>query len=306
MDDDRSEELGDQSEPAHVAGRVGDHAAPSRFSKMVVERHRLSRVLVAVVRVTPLRSARVRRVLRSARWAAARQRRLRAERHGSERYSRPAAHDMDAKLQRLLPDTGFFVEAGAYDGYTESNTYYLERFRGWTGVLVEPVHEYYRRALRERPRSAVVHCALVPPEQAGEQIRIRHAGTMSIVEGARGSDGKDEAYLASALLFAEDGYDAWAPGRTLSDVLDELNVPEVDLLSLDLEGFESRALEGLDLERHRPRHILVEVQDESNLRAVADRLGAWYGSPAQTSPRDALFTRLDVYSSGQESPAATA
>jgi FkbM family methyltransferase len=171
-------------------------------------------------------------------------------------------------------------------------------------VLIEPVPEYHRRALRERPRSTVVHCALVPPEQAGEQVRIRHAGTMSMVDGARGSEGRDEAYLASALLFAEDGYDAWAPGRTLSDVLGELKVPEVDLLSLDLEGFESRALEGLDLERHRPRHILVEVQDERSLRAVTDRLAAWYGYAGQTSPRDAFFTRLDVSSSGQGRPAA--
>jgi hypothetical protein len=31
---------------------------------------------------------------------------------------------------------GVFVEAGAYDGETFSNTLYLEKRLGWTGLLV--------------------------------------------------------------------------------------------------------------------------------------------------------------------------
>ena len=33
---------------------------------------------------------------------------------------------------------GFFVEAGADDFTTDSNTLFLEVIRGWTGLLVEP------------------------------------------------------------------------------------------------------------------------------------------------------------------------
>jgi hypothetical protein len=32
---------------------------------------------------------------------------------------------------------GFFIECGALDGETRSNTLYLERFLGWRGLLVE-------------------------------------------------------------------------------------------------------------------------------------------------------------------------
>ena len=32
---------------------------------------------------------------------------------------------------------GFFVDVGAYDGYTGSNTYLLEK-HGWTGACIEP------------------------------------------------------------------------------------------------------------------------------------------------------------------------
>ena len=34
--------------------------------------------------------------------------------------------------------TGFFIEAGAYDGEFLSNTLSLEEKRNWTGLLVEP------------------------------------------------------------------------------------------------------------------------------------------------------------------------
>jgi FkbM family methyltransferase len=251
------------------------------------------RLLLLLVRFTPLRSVRVRRRVRGAQRTLGRWRRERAERRGNDTYSRPAAHDLESRLQRYLPDRGFFVEAGAYDGYVESNTYYFERFCGWTGVLVEPIPELCRIARKQRLRSRVVNCALVSPGQAGRPVRMRYAGTMSIVEGARGDQHADAAYLDSALLFPHDGYEVQVPGRTLSEVLDEVGAPEVDFLSLDLEGFEPQALAGLDLDRHTPRFILVEVQDDTRLQEVAERLRGRYRQVERMSAKDVLFARLD-------------
>ena len=62
---------------------------------------------------------------------------------------------MDRQLDEILAKRGgFFVEAGANDGYRQSNTYLLERARGWTGILVEAIPDLARRCARERPRSA--------------------------------------------------------------------------------------------------------------------------------------------------------
>ena len=45
--------------------------------------------------------------------------------------------------RQLLPHLdkrkGFFIEAGANDGVTQSNTLFFERHRGWRGLLVEPI-----------------------------------------------------------------------------------------------------------------------------------------------------------------------
>ena len=35
-------------------------------------------------------------------------------------------------------NSGFFIELGGYDGFFHSPTYYLEKFKNWQGILVEP------------------------------------------------------------------------------------------------------------------------------------------------------------------------
>ena len=38
---------------------------------------------------------------------------------------------------------GYFIELGAADGLTQSNTAFLEKSREWTGLLIEPCFEAY-------------------------------------------------------------------------------------------------------------------------------------------------------------------
>ncbi|NQV72724.1 FkbM family methyltransferase, partial [bacterium] len=49
--------------------------------------------------------------------------------------------------QILLGSTtgGIFVDVGAHDGITFSNTYFFESVRGWTGLCIEPNPEVYDR-----------------------------------------------------------------------------------------------------------------------------------------------------------------
>ena len=48
---------------------------------------------------------------------------------------------------------GTFIDVGAYDGVNGSNTLFLEKWRNWSGVLVEPVEEQRNRAAIARSSS---------------------------------------------------------------------------------------------------------------------------------------------------------
>jgi hypothetical protein len=59
---------------------------------------------------------------------------------GNPRFSRPALYDLDVKLAQYLNFRGgIFVELGANDGFTQSNTYYLEKFLGWRRECLPPL-----------------------------------------------------------------------------------------------------------------------------------------------------------------------
>jgi FkbM family methyltransferase len=204
----------------------------------------------------------------------------------SYRFSRTGAHGIDEKLKRHLDlEGGFFVEAGANDGVNFSNTYYLERARGWTGVLVEGIPSLYRACLRHRPRSRVVNCALVPPEAEGELVTMHYSNLQSIVAGALPYE-HVEAGLRSQ---GERTYDVQVPGRTLSSVLDEANPARFDLLVLDVEGYEAQVLRGLDLDRHAPRFALIEVLSDAARMEVEAALGGRYEEVERLTPTDVLF-----------------
>lgn len=199
---------------------------------------------------------------------------------------------MDLQLEAIIGrQNGFFVEAGAHDGFTQSNTYWLETFRGWRGLLVEPVPELAAQARKARPGATVVECALGDAEHDGELLNMEFGGLMSVVAGAR-----DPSWTTVGTLDGwGDRYTFGVVARTLSSILDEIDAPEIDLLSLDVEGFEAPVLRGLDLVRHAPRYVLVEIHSRADdLPPVETVLDARYSVHGWLSDWDLLFVRRDV------------
>ena len=192
------------------------------------------------------------------------------ESFASARYSRPALHDLDRKIERFIDrDGGFFVEAGANDGFQQSNTYYFERMRRWSGVLVEPIQDLFRTCRHRRRRSKVFNAALVSAACRDQSVLLHFAGLMSTVDNALGA--ATAAHVASGRQCQEIelGYEVRVPARTLTSILDEAGAPrEFDLLSLDVEGFEAEVLLGLDLAKYRPRFMCIEVRDGTAIEQV--------------------------------------
>jgi FkbM family methyltransferase len=179
---------------------------------------------------------------------------------------------LDAALARHIDfDGGFFVEAGANDGIAESNTLLFERHRNWTGLLIEPVPQLAQRCRVNRPNTLVEQVALVSFDHPDPTIRVRYSDLMSVVDGARGSETEDIEW--AELGFSTDGNSPSATvprtievrAQPLSGVLDQHGITHVDLLSLDVEGYEPSVLRGLDFRRHGPSFIVVEVWSDAEV-----------------------------------------
>ena len=53
---------------------------------------------------------------------------------------------------------GVFVDIGAYDGLTFSNTLMLERERDWTGICIEPLPDIFAELRKNRRCICVQAC----------------------------------------------------------------------------------------------------------------------------------------------------
>lgn len=218
---------------------------------------------------------------------------------GNDKYSHPSLDDLDRKLaRRIAIRNGFFIEAGANDGFNQSNTYYLERFLGWRGILVEAIPELFQRCRTERPRAHVYNCALVPFDYAEKTVEMVHCNLMSVVKGAMGNGVAEQSHIdrGAKLQPGTAVYTVRVAARTLTSIIEEVQPPTINLLSLDVEGYEINVLKGLDFTRFRPENICIEVREASKVEAFLGEVG--YGRVEVLSDvgsrRDLLFQDLST------------
>lgn len=141
---------------------------------------------------------------------------------------------------------GYFVEVGANDPKAGSQTWLLERV-GWTGILIEPLPGKLDILRKERPKSQVLQVAISAPEKVGEQLfYIGSDDVRSSLE--KNVDDPGVVYEETVKVQV----------MTLDHVLDQVEAPPIDFLSIDVEGTELEVLKGLDLIRWKPKLILIE------------------------------------------------
>lgn len=123
---------------------------------------------------------------------------------------------------------GYFVDVGAHDGVTHSNTYALEKI-GWDGLCIEPNHDAYQTLTENR------RCL-------GSASLVSKAWGMKPFDGVRVAEGHEKMLAAP-----------------LKALLDMANAPTViGYLSIDVEGHELEVLAGMDFDRWRVELITIE------------------------------------------------
>lgn len=141
---------------------------------------------------------------------------------------------------------GFFVEVGASHPSRFSNTYLLEKFFGFRGVLIEPNPAYHEllRAQRSSP------LCTRPLWDQRKKVKFLLAGTLSSIgsltntKAARNRKPNGEIVVETI---------------TWDDLCLEFKIPlTIDMLSIDVEGEELTILRSIDFSRYRFKFICVE------------------------------------------------
>jgi FkbM family methyltransferase len=205
-------------------------------------------------------------------------------------------HDLDDKLLKYLNfENGFFIEAGANDGLSQSNTALYEFEYGWKGLLVEPNPKKCFECKKRRINSIVENYALVSDNYTDDYI-----------EGNFDETGYSES-LTSLVYDKGDWCDSHlqihkeqiknnlikVPAITLNKLLEKHNVDRVDFISLDVEGYEISVLNGFDLDKYNPKYFLIETTNlENRKKSIIEYMEERdYTVIDQPSINDSLFAK---------------
>jgi len=158
----------------------------------------------------------------------------------------------DVILNRVFPQaTGFFVDVGANDPVGASNTWALYQ-RGWSGITVEPTPGACAKFAEKRPRDICLNVAV--GDRDGE------ISFFSFGSGAGHSTCDRERAQALQRELGQPMTEIKVPVRTLGSILAEhAKGRDIDVVSIDAEGAEAAILRGAQLDKFRPKLILIEA-----------------------------------------------
>jgi FkbM family methyltransferase len=209
-----------------------------------------------------------------------------------------ANNKIDIELDKLMPfKDGYYVDVGAHDGKTASNTYYFEKKKNWKGILVEPSPNLVIKCQKNRSKKNIIFCcACVNFEYNKKYVNMIYGDSMTISESLELLlPNKREFVLLSKqhLRENESNFEFGAIARNLNSLLIEAGAPNtIDLLSIDTEGAELDVLNGINFKKYLFKYIILETRDKE---IIKDYLYTKeYRLVSQLSQQDYLFAHRSL------------
>ena len=187
----------------------------------------------------------------------------------------PQTPHLDQHLNQFFGHTSnlFFIESGAFNGISHSNTLWLERNQHWTGLLVEanPNMAALVRTSGRVNSKLWEGCLSVSGHPGRVQFQLANA-LGGIV------DEMDDRHKARIQQEIRDGK-SWMKedrvGQTVSVIcqplntlLSQMNIRQVDFWSLDTEGSELSILKTVDFEAVQFGLLFIESNTQEHRNSV--------------------------------------
>lgn len=172
--------------------------------------------------------------------------------------------DQANKLNLLQPK--YFVEFGATNGYRLSNTFYLEKYLNWNGLLAEPAHIWHAELKTVRNCRIDLRCVY---NKSGQQVIFKQTqdpelGTISTFEN---SDSHLNRRISGIYYEVET--------VSLLDLLEQHQAPHhIGYLSIDTEGSEYEIIKEFDFSAYRFSVITIEHNFTEKRELIYDLLSS--------------------------------
>lgn len=171
---------------------------------------------------------------------------------------------------------GVFVDIGAHDGLTLSNTYYFEKQLDWTGMCIEPLPKVFEQLKNNRNCTLVNGCAWKENTQKVFRVIDGYSEMLSGLVDTYPQQHIDRIN-AEARDIPQNIQDILVDCYDTTELLVNNKLTHIDLLSIDVEGSELDILSSIDYDKVQIDVILAENNyDDANLRSYLSSKGYTY------------------------------
>ena len=151
---------------------------------------------------------------------------------------------------------GFYVDVGAHHPKRFSNTYFFYK-KGWKGINIDAMPGSMNAFEKVRPRDINIEVPISSKKQKLKYYGFNEPALNGFSKRLSEQRNNSRVY---DIIFTRD-----LQTQTLQNVLD-IYLPKeqiIDFLSIDVEGLDFDVIKSVDLNKVRPRLILIEILSSS-------------------------------------------
>lgn len=167
-------------------------------------------------------------------------------------YTNPELEKKIHEIFNFNPN-GFFIDIGAHDGISLSNTKFLEEI-GWDGICIEPHPNVFKKLIENR-KCQSVNCAIWNEDTTVNFLSL--SGYTEMLSGIYESyDPRHYQRILNELSVHGGNSEMIKINANKFESI--VDVTKIDFLSIDTEGSELQILEQIDFNKYNIKAICVE------------------------------------------------
>jgi FkbM family methyltransferase len=168
-------------------------------------------------------------------------------------YFSQTGEDIVLKYLLAEKENGTYVDVGCNEPISFSNTFYLYCM-GWKGICIDANEALCKKFINTRPRDIVVNAAISDEDREVTFFVSDKTPAVSTI---------DQVQLKEWKKYWEFNREVKILTQRVEKILDQYLPPEktIDLMSIDVEGHDLEALRSVNLNKYRPRFIVIEIHD---------------------------------------------
>ncbi|MGE0932113.1 FkbM family methyltransferase [Peijinzhouia sedimentorum] len=181
----------------------------------------------------------------------------------SKYYSQKGQDRLVHSLFFANTKNGFFLDIGAHDGVSFSNTFFFETHLNWKGICVEPIPEVYQKLVKNR-NCIYVNACIDSKNGTLKFTRVKGYGEMLSGISDKYDQKHKERINKTLKQFGGEIEEFEVNSVTVMSLVEKYNLDRIDLMNVDTEGNEWPIIQTFPFDILKPKVILVENNYNDN------------------------------------------